>query len=124
MKENFQKYLDKQLKNPKLKKEQKHSETTQAIRDAKQGIGLSKSYTDVNEMFDDILNVTITPEEFKKRMNELSKNVMELDDQNPDMPSMVETAHIKADELMCQILTDLGYEEGIDLFKKMEKYYV
>lgn len=124
MKENFQKYLDKQLKNSKLKKEQKHSETTQAIRDAKQGIGLSKSYTDVNEMFDDILNVTITPEEFKKRMNELSKNVMELDDQNPDMPSMIEKAHVQADELMCQILTDLGYEEGIDLFKKMEKYYV
>lgn len=124
MKENFQKYLDKQLKNPKLKKEQKHSETTQAIRDAKQGIGLSKSYTDVNEMFDDILNVIITPEEFKKRMNELSKNVMELDDQNPDMPSMVETAHIKADELMCEILIELGYEEGIDIFKRMEKYYV
>lgn len=124
MKENFQKYSDKQLKNSKLKKEQKHSETTQAIRDAKQGIGLSKSYTDVNEMFDDILNVTITPEEFKKRMNELSKNVMELDDQNPDMPSMIEKAHVQADELMCQILTDLGYEEGIDLFKKMEKYYV
>lgn len=124
MKENFQKYLDKQLKNPKLKKEQKHSETTQAIRDAKQGIGLSKSYTDVNEMFDDILNVTITPEEFKKRMNELSKNVMELDDQNPDMPSIVETAHIKADELMCEILIELGYEEGIDIFKRMEKYYV
>lgn len=124
MKENFQKYLDKQLKNPKLKKEQKHSETTQAIRDAKQGIGLSKSYTDVNEMFDDILNVTITPEEFKTHMQKISKNVMELDDQNQDMPSMIEKAHIQADELMCQILTDLGYGEGIDLFKKMEKYYV
>ena len=85
---------------------------------------MSKPYTDVNEMFDDILNVTITPEEFKKRMNEISKNVMELDDQNPDMPSMIEKAHVQADELMCQILTDLGYEEGIDLFKKMEKYYV
>lgn len=124
MKDNFQKKLDKQLKNPKLKKEQKHSETKQAILEAKQGIGLSKPYTDVNEMFDDILNVTITPEEFKKRMNELSKNVMELDDQNPDMTSMIEKAHVQADELMCQILTDLGYEEGIDLFKKMEKYYV
>lgn len=33
-----------------------NSETIQAIRDAKQGIGLSKSYTDVNEMFEDILN--------------------------------------------------------------------
>ena len=75
-------------------------------------------------MFDDILNVTITPEEFRKRMNELSKNVMELDDQNPDMPSMIEAAHIKADELMCEILIELGYEEGIDIFKRMEKYYI
>ena len=49
---------------------------------------------------------------------------MELDDHNQDMPSMIEKAHIQADELMCQILTDLGYGEGIDLFKKMEKYYV
>ena len=124
MKDDFQKYLDKQLKNPELKKEQKHSETIQAIRDAKQGVGLSKSYTDVNEMFDDILNVTITPKEFKTHMQKISKNVMELDDQNPDMPSMIEKAHVQADELMCQILTDLGYGEGIDLFKKMEKYYV
>ena len=124
MKDDFQKYLDKQLKNPELKKEQKHSETTQAIRDAKQGIGLSKSYTDVNEMFDDILNVTITPKEFKIHMQKISKNVMELDDQNENMPQMIEEAHIQADELMCQILTDLGYGEGIELFKRMEKYYV
>lgn len=40
------------------------------------------------------------------------------------MPQMIEEAHIQADELMCQILTDLGYQEGIELFKKIEKYYV
>lgn len=124
MKENFQKYLDKQLKNPELKKEQEHSETIQAIRDAKQGVGLSKSYTNVDDMFEDILNVTITPKEFKTHMQKISKNVMELDDQNPDMPQMIEDAHIQADRLMCELLTDLGYGEGIDLFKKMEKYYV
>lgn len=66
----------------------------------------------------------MTPKEFKTHMQKISKNVMELDDQNPDMPSMVETAHVQADELMCQILTDLGYGDGIDLFKKMNKYYV
>ena len=33
-----------------------NSETKQAILEAKQGIGLSKPYTDVNEMFEDILN--------------------------------------------------------------------
>lgn len=37
---------------------------------------------------------------------------------------MAKTIKQIADELMCQILTDLGYGEGIDLFKKMEKYYV
>lgn len=66
----------------------------------------------------------MTPEEFKTQMKNISKNVMELDDQNPDMPSMIEAAHIKADELMCKILIELGYEEGIDIFKRMEKYYV
>lgn len=66
----------------------------------------------------------MTPKEFETHMQKISKNVMELDDQNPDMPSMIETAHIKADELMCEILIELGYEEGVDLFKKMEKYYV
>lgn len=66
----------------------------------------------------------MTPEEFKTQMKNISKDVMELDDQNPNMPSMIETAHIKADELMCEILIELGYEEGIKIFKRMEKYYV
>ncbi len=66
----------------------------------------------------------MTPEEFKTHMENISKNVMELDDQNPDMPSMIEVAHIKADELMCKILIELGYKEGVDIFKRMEKYYV
>lgn len=33
-----------------------NKETRQAILDAKNGIGLSKSYSDVDEMFEDILN--------------------------------------------------------------------
>jgi hypothetical protein len=66
----------------------------------------------------------MTPEEFKTHMENISKDVMELDDQNPDMPSMIEAAHIKADELMCEILIELGYEEGIKIFKRMEKFYV
>lgn len=66
----------------------------------------------------------MTPEEFKTQMKNISKDVMELDDKNPNMPSMIETAHIKADELMCEILIELGYEEGIKIFKRMEKYYV
>lgn len=66
----------------------------------------------------------MTPKEFKTHMQKISKNVMELDNQKPAILSMIEKAHVQADELMCQILIDLGYGEGIDLFKKMEKYYV
>lgn len=66
----------------------------------------------------------MTPEEFKNKMDQISKNVMELNDQNENMPQMIEMAHIQADRLMCEVLTDLGYGEGIELFKKMEKYYV
>lgn len=105
-----------------------NEESRQALLEAKQGIGLSKPYTDADKMFDDILtellDVTMTPEEFKTHMQKISKNIMELDDLDTDMPSMIEDAHIKADELMCEILTDLGYGEGIEIFKKMEKYYV
>ena len=34
----------------------------------------------------------MTPKEFETHMQKISKNVMELDDQNPDMPSMIEKA--------------------------------
>lgn len=33
-----------------------NTETKQAILDAQQGIGLSKPYTNVDDMFEDILN--------------------------------------------------------------------
>ena len=34
-----------------------------------------------------------------------------------------ETAHIKADDLLCNQLSELGYTEGIKIFQSMEKYY-
>ena len=34
-----------------------------------------------------------------------------------------EMAHILADELMCKLLRELGYGEGVDLFEKMDKWY-
>lgn len=34
-----------------------------------------------------------------------------------------EMGHIRADELMCEILTQLGYGDGIKLFEEMEKWY-
>ena len=34
-----------------------------------------------------------------------------------------ETTHIMVDELMCDILRELGYGEGVDIFEKMPKWY-
>lgn len=34
-----------------------------------------------------------------------------------------EMGHILADELMCSILTQLGYGDGVKLFEEMEKWY-
>ena len=35
----------------------------------------------------------------------------------------VEVAHYKADQLMCELLTELGYGEGVEIFKDMSKWY-
>lgn len=37
--------------------------------------------------------------------------------------SDTEMAHIHADELMCELLRELGYGEGVDIFEKMSKWY-
>lgn len=34
-----------------------------------------------------------------------------------------EEAHYKADVLMCELLTELGYSEGVEIFKEMYKWY-
>lgn len=34
-----------------------------------------------------------------------------------------EMAHILADELMCKLLRELGYNEGVEIFEKMGKWY-
>ncbi len=34
-----------------------------------------------------------------------------------------ENRHIEADKLMCEILSDLGYGDGIAIFKTMIKWY-
>lgn len=52
-----------------------------------------------------------TPKEFAKKMSYLAES----DDPEAD--------HIKADELMCQLLTSLGYGEGVKIFREMYKWY-
>ncbi len=34
-----------------------------------------------------------------------------------------EIAHIEADDLMCELLTELGYGEAVKIFEEMEKWY-
>ena len=34
-----------------------------------------------------------------------------------------EVAHFKMDRLMCELLIDLGYEDGIEVFNEQSKYY-
>ena len=46
-------------------------------------------------------------------------NEMRRIDRNND----TEMAHILADELMCKLLRELGYGEGVDIFEQMDKWY-
>ena len=52
-----------------------------------------------------------TPKEFAEKMYQLAGSGDE------------EADHVKADELMCQLLTSLGYGEGIKIFRDMDKWY-
>ena len=54
---------------------------------------------------------TMTPEEFKERMLDLNR----IDDE--------EIFHDKADELICEVMTSLGYGEGIEIFDNHAKWY-
>lgn len=40
-----------------------------------------------------------------------------------DRDNDTEMAHILADELMCKLLRELGYDEGVDIFEQMDKWY-
>ena len=53
----------------------------------------------------------MTPEEFKEKMLALSED----DD--------VEKRHYDADRLMCDLLTELGYGEGIKIFDEMPMWW-
>ena len=58
-------------------------------------------------------NSPISPDKVAARMREISK--MSIEDE--------EEAHVKADELMCEVLRELGYGEAVDVFKNMRKWY-
>lgn len=53
-----------------------------------------------------------TPEEFADAMRFLNVNV-----------EFTEDRHIDMDDLMCQLLISLGYEEGVEIFRDAKKWY-
>lgn len=55
----------------------------------------------------------MTPSEFKIRM----ATIRTLEDTDK------EAAHVRADELMCEVLTTLGYVEDVAVFNEMDKEY-
>ena len=53
------------------------------------------------------------PEEFKEKMQDINKKY----------ENDVEAKHSKMDDLMCEVLKQHGYDEGIDVFEKTELWY-
>lgn len=56
----------------------------------------------------------MTSKEFADKMKEIFPGKYEYD---------VEKSHGKADDLMCELLKQLGYEDGIKIFKDADKWY-
>ncbi len=54
---------------------------------------------------------TMTPDEFAEAMAAIARN-----------PDTVDR-HEDADDLMCEVLTKMGYREGVRIFVNMEKWY-
>ena len=57
----------------------------------------------------------ITPAEFERRMSAIAHP--------KDRPYNQEEGHIEADGLMEELLIELGYGAGIEVFRAMSKWY-
>jgi hypothetical protein len=63
----------------------------------------------------------VTPEEFRQKMQRIYPVGTIY---NPTSGGYdPEISHSNADDLMCQVLCELGYNEGVALFKYAEKWY-
>ena len=58
----------------------------------------------------------MTPEEFAERMKRIRE-----DDDNIYLDW--EGSHIAADNLICELLRELGYQKGVEIFEDMPKWY-
>jgi hypothetical protein len=66
---------------------------------------------DYADVFGDMPMDTMTPAEFFSKMKQISMNGDE------------EVAHVEADDLICGLLRQLGYGDGVDVFEDMPKWY-
>ncbi len=57
----------------------------------------------------------MTPKEFYETIKYWSENCK--------TSGQIEDNHRAADRLMCEILTELGYGEGVKVFEDMKKWY-
>lgn len=71
---------------------------------------------DISESSD---NRIMTPEEFAKKMKKISDNLKYQNDAYYDE----EDTHMQMDDLMSDLLRQLGYGEGIDIFENTNKWY-
>mgnify|MGYP001161875776 CR=1 FL=1 len=55
----------------------------------------------------------MTPDEFAAQMAQIH------DTHSQD----IAMGHIKADDLLCEVLTQLGYEKGIEIYDRIYKWY-
>lgn len=60
----------------------------------------------------------MTPEEFANKMREIVKECEERKGQND-----AEIIHEALDDCMCDLLRELGYDEGVDFFLAQERWY-
>jgi hypothetical protein len=56
----------------------------------------------------------MTPQEFADKMRALSVR---------SQSGALNRTHLEADELMCEILREWGFNEGVDIFEEMDKWY-
>lgn len=67
--------------------------------------------------------VAMTPEEFTRKMEEIKYTYIDRfgDDQEKQDP---EDCHWRMDLAMTDLLESLGYGEGVNIFNRVEKWYV